>query len=176
MTIQATLLGLAFAAVCCISSLGSARSEDRQPAAQAALDFSVAVSWESGEPGSPRETITVSSTPAGRSLIEIQKTTSGATQKDSQTLSQNDVQRVWRIITDKKLREWLPQEKNGETYDFGEQRLRIEWRTRGVSKPQVHETAWAREIENSERLDVLLRELAGLARQRLQNVPSTYLH
>jgi len=143
-------------------------------APQELIEASITLEVAPGETGAPRETITLSLKTDRTASLQIQRTSANDTQVDRSNVEANEFRAAWDIVVLHKLRAWLPDEAL-DASDFGEQRLRIAWRPRGTTKPQMHEVAWIHPLRNAEAVDALTAQMARLAKKYLRKLPPLYL-
>lgn len=130
-----------------------------------------------GKPGAPTETISIHLAKSDP-VLEVKRfhQEGDAVQSESRGITPDEFQTVWTVIEQEKLRAWLPEEEDGEVFDFGERRLRVEWSAVASSKPQVHEVAWTRPLKSQDQLRRLQEELSKLVHRHIRTVSLYYFH
>ena len=126
-----------------------------------------------GEPGSPTETISLVKKGAKYTLEVATTGPGGKTVKEVPAATFDD---VWRVVIQENIRSLIPDEVDGRVFDFGEQQVKVEWRSLSTTVSQVHHVAWAKPIKNGASVIKLQKALADLARKhapqfKLENFP-----
>lgn len=135
--------------------------------------FSVTCEIASGEPGGPAERVTIRADGKTAELLVGRRLAGNEREQIARVaLTRTELTTTWQLIVDRKLRGFLPDEQaNGA--DFGEQRLRIEWTTPNLPRPQRHDVSWTHPLANPEGVTAIQKNLARLAGQRLKDAPLT---
>jgi hypothetical protein len=130
----------------------------------------VAITVAGGKPGAPTETVALSLSD-GKHTISIERALPGkAVEMETQDISADEFSAIWGLIERHKFRTWLPEEKPEVVFDFGERRLRIEWRPPATRNALVHDVSWIRPIQHEEAAKELTSAIGVLAMKHFTHV------
>jgi hypothetical protein len=147
-------------------ALGASGSASAEPPEMAVISYTIAP----GEVGSPVETVTVARRGTKRTITLTHTGYKAKLQSETQSLTPEEFDKVWAIVTRDKLLEFTPEQRAGKAFDYGYRAIRTEIREAPVGPPQVRESRWTRPIENQDRVSPLIVKLAGLARSHEKTV------
>ena len=135
----------------------------------------IAISIQPGEPGAPSEEIFVSLA-KGKHFLSFQvRSREKLTNDVVRPISAEEFLALWDLVKRHKLRAWLPDENPSDALDFGETRLRIEWRSTATPKPLVHDVAWTQPLRNEEPVKELIKGFSELAKRHLGDVKPLFI-
>jgi hypothetical protein len=137
----------------------------------------VVVSVTPGKPGAPTETITVSWRDGRGSLRSERRAGSGEVLAAGEAnLDEGRLRELWRTVQRRHLTTFTPREAAGQTFDFGERRVRLEWVSRAGKAREAHDFSWIAPLENEADVEPLLRTVATVARGTVPGVSLFYFH
>jgi len=156
---------------------GEVRSADRLDV-RVLSDATVIATVAPGKPGAPKETIAARKQGAAFSLLVQRIDTFGKVLMEERVgLPEAAFTSLWELIERHELRTLTPKPGSERADDYGERRLRLEWKGADATAAAAqHEIIWERapapEVEA--KLKAVLANLGGLARQHAKRAQLYY--
>jgi hypothetical protein len=127
-----------------------------------------------GKPGAPTEVVKVLWT-GKEAALEVTRDEGGDNPKRVKVrLPENELSKIWQIVTANELRSFEPNESSGEVFDFGERRFEIAVATSANESMTRHSLSWEKPISNGAKVEPLIREMSRLAAQYGKSVQLYY--
>jgi hypothetical protein len=135
----------------------------------------VIVSITPGKPNAPTETVTVSWRDGRGSLRSERRAASGEVLAAGEAnLGEGQLRELWQTVQRRHLTTFTPREAGGQTFDFGERRVRLEWVSRAGKAREAHDFSWIAPLENEADVRPLQRAAATAARGTVPGVLLAY--
>lgn len=148
------------------------RAADPKRLLEGAIIFEVA----GGEPGAPEEKLSLTLQGEEASLMAvISGPGPGRVRQERVAIAADSFWGLWQVIEEQRLRGWLPEQEPEVAFDYGERRLRIEWRVPSIAKMQIHDVAWSGPIHADEGFQKLKKAAIELAQRHLKEVRPSFV-
>jgi hypothetical protein len=89
-------------------------------------------------------------------------------------LGEGQLRELWQTVQRRHLTTFTPREAGGQTFDFGERRVRLEWVSRAGKAREAHDFSWIAPLENEADVRPLQRAAATAARGTVPGVLLAY--
>lgn len=165
------------ALLCLVAASCKVNSADRL-APKDVEEATIVASITPGKPGAPQEVVSLVKRSGSCSLTVQRIDNSGKTLGEARaSLVETSFAAVWDLIERHELRTMTPKPGQEKAFDFGERRLRLEWRKTGHDGPvSRHELRWDQPLahEQDRKVKAVLSQLANLAKQHAPATPLYY--